>query len=301
MQRRTYLRSTGAGLAVLGSIAGLAGCLAGGDGDDGSDDEGGGGDDSVDDGGHRDDDGNEDDGPGIHGGNATSLDLRYPEFRAAYYAMEAGPAADDASAIAFAELSTAARVEVANAVAREQYLTASAALLEEDAHQQPIAYRGQRFDVAVSVADRFSEPEHGPESGDDWQDPVAIEVSASDGALTVALRNVGETRLPVHHVGRPYFGVLTAVGDAAVPLDHDAYGANPHVREVGGLLRTADVPDADRTTETLDPDGTLTERYGIPADRPDGARVWIAARIGGESIDRLGNRRVTATGTYVLE
>lgn len=294
MHRRTCLRSTGAGLSAL-AIASLAGCLAGGDAD-GSD--GDGADDGGADDGESDEDGTDD--PTIDE-TATTLDLRYPEFRAAYYAMEAGQAADDASPIAFEELSTATQVEVANAVAREEYLTASPAILEEDGHQHPIAYRGHRFDVAVSVADRFAEPEYGPESGDDWQDPVVIEVAAGDGPLTVALRNVGDEAIPVHHLGRPYFGVLVAVDDAAVPLEHDAYGSNPHVREVEGLLRSADVAHGDRTTETLAPGEALTERYGIPTERPGDARVWIAARVGGESVDRLGNRRVTVAGTYELE
>lgn len=270
------------------ATAGLAGCLAGVAGDDGSDGDSDGGEDGT------------GDDPTV-GETATSLDLRYPEFRAAYYAIEVGPADDDASTIAFEELSTAARVEVANAVAREAYLTATSALLNEDAHKQPIAYRGREFDVAVSVADRFGEPEYGPESGDDWRDPLAIEVAPGDGSLTVALRNVGDVPLPVHHLGRPSFGVLVAVGDAAVPLAHDAYDSNQHVREVDSLLRTADVAPADRTTETLAPGEALTERYGLPDQRPDGGRVWIAARVGGESVDRLGNRRVYATATYQLE
>jgi hypothetical protein len=290
MRRRSYLRTTGAGMAALASVAGLGGCLAdgAGDGADGDGNDGGGGEDGT------------DDDPTIDG-TATSLDLRYPEFRAAYYEMAAGPAGSGESAIAFEDLSTAARVEVANAVAREEYLTATPALLEEDGHLQPIAYRDEAFDVAVSVADRFAEPEYGPESGDDWEDPVAIEVATEDDALTVALRNVADRPVPVHHLGRPYFGVLIAVGDDPVPLEHDAYESNPHVREVGGLLRTADVVPEDRTTETLAPGEALTERYGIPEERPDEARIWIAARVGGESVDRLGNRRVTVAGTHELE
>lgn len=283
MHRRTYLESTGSGLVALGTLAGVSGCIAGGGPDDGTD--------TASDG----DDSTELDG------DPTTLDLRYPEFQAAFYYVEATPASSDASAVTFEELSHESRVEVANGVARERYLTASPAVLEDDAHTGPVEYRGQRFDVSVMVADRFQEPEYGPESGPDWSDPAAIEITAADGELQVELENVLDDPLPVHHAGRPYFGVLTAVGETAVVLEHDAYDTSEHVQEADGILRTDRIPDTARTAETLDPGEALTDRYGIPSDWPEDARIWITARIGDESIDRLGNRSVTATGTYVLE
>lgn len=280
MHRRTYLRSLGPA-----ALAATAGCL---EGDDPPGDAG--------------DPEDEPDGDGpIATGDDLQVETAWPEFAAAYYSIGASPADDpDEEPVPLADLPRQARVEVANAVSRPRYLTSdSPTVLDRDAHQDVVDYRGTPVSIAVAVADRFGEPEHGPEGDPDWRPPVAVEASAADGQLSLSARNQLDEPLAVHHYGRPYFGVLTAVAEDAVPLQHERYADNEHVR-AGDPPRTDRVRHAEYRTETLDPDEALVETYGIPDEAGAGAAVWFEVPVGDESVDRLGNRRVSVAASASL-
>lgn len=271
MDRRTYLRSLG-----VGTVA-VAGCLTGGD-RDGSDDGDGTGDDV-----------------------GLAVQTRYPLFSAAYYSLTGSLAEEsDGEPVPFGELPRQARIEVANAVSRDRYVTdGPVSVLDTDVHHDAVSYGGSPVTVAVAVADRFREPEHGPEGDPDWRDPVSVDASVTDGELVVALANELERPLAVHHYGRPYFGVLTAVDDASVHLPHDRYAENEFVRE-GDVYRTERVRGSSLRSETLSPGEELSETYGLPASVPDGSTVWLSAPIGDESVDLFGNRRTVVAASITV-
>lgn len=296
MHRRAYLRSTGAAVGGV-AIAAVGGCLGSGDGDEGDDSGTGGSDGDDGSGGDTTDAGGTDDG-GEDRRETVDVDLAYPKFRASYYTIEGSPS-DAPPAIEFADLSAESRLEVANAVTQPRYVTDVAAVLEDAAHTQPVGFRGESFSLSVAVADRFREPEHGPDGDPDWRDPVAIRATVGGGDLSIALENRLEQPLPVSHYGPPDFGALIAVdGTDAVPLEHEAYESNPTIT-TEGILRTGALRSIPDTVETLGEGESLTETYQLPADVPEDARVWLSAEIGGEEINLLGNGQTTVTA--VLE
>lgn len=278
MNRRSYLASSGAGIAALGSAIGLAGCLA-------SDSSDGGGTDQS----------------RITMNDASTIDLRYPELQWGYHTVETRSAESAESVTAFETLSTASQVEIANAVARGRILASAPAVLEDDAHHQPIAYRGQQFTVSVAVLDQYWESGQSPPNDPEWRDPAEIAVAVEGDELAVELRNVSDGSLPVYDTGGPPFGSLLAVNETAVSLEHLASASSESVREADDDAPIEDDGVVGRRAASLDPGASLTERYGIPSDHPADARIRLAVRIWGDVIEQWTNGPVTAIGTYVLE
>lgn len=264
MRRRTYLRSLALGATVT------AGCLETGSGQEGD-------------------------------ASVSDVELRYPQFSAATYHVSASPVQEfEGEPVPFGECSRQSRIEIANGVARAEYRTGeSPAVLEADRHHEVVDYRGTPVSLTVSVADRFQEPEHGPDADPDWEDPIAVDASVAEGELTVELRNGHGEPIPVFHYGRPYLGVLTAVGGTATPLEHQRYEDNEFVR-TGDPLRTERVRHSDRQRETLAPGDSLTESYVLPSSLPETATVWFAIPIGDETTDPLGNGRTSLAATITL-
>jgi len=275
MHRRTYLRSV-----ALGAVATVGGCLESGD------DGGPGG----------------SEGPDASSASVGGVELHYPQFSPSTYSIT-GEIADgaDEDPIPFADLSHQARVEVANAVARDRYQTGkSPAVLEEDVHLGAVEYRGATVTTTVAVADRFQQPEHGPDGDPDWRDPVAVDASVSGGDLALAVTNELDDSLPVHHYGRPYLGVLIAVGETVATLGHGAYGENEFVR-TGDVLRTERVRASEREAEPLSPGESLEASYRLPDRPPEDPSVWLALPIGDDSADLLGNQSTVVAATVTLE
>lgn len=274
MDRRTYLRSL-----ALGSVATVAGCLEGdasGDDSDGSTD-----------------------GPAA---SVSTVETTYPQFSASYYSVTASRADEaDGETVPFEEIPHRARIEVANGVARDRYVIGeSPAVLGEDLHHGAIEYRGTPIGLSVAVADRFQQPEHGPEGDPDWSEPIELDATVSGTALEVTLTNELDRELPIHHYGRPYFGVLVAVGETATTLSHEAYSENEFV-ETDDPIRTRRVTRAALTTETLSPGDSLAESYGLPETLPDDATVRPSVRGGDDSVDLFGNQQTVLAATLEIE
>lgn len=304
MERRTVLRSLG-GLAS-GSIVVAAGCLGeGGDGHDAgttntTDGSGGEPDASAREGSTADEAAPDQEWLAELPTMPAALDpspiaLSYPRYRASYYPITARRSSADAS-VDFTELSSAERIEVANAIGRSQYLTADPAVLDAERHHETVAYRGDAYDITVAVADRFQEPEHGPRGDSDWRAPITVETVTDGTHCWVRLRNELDQPLPIHHYGRPCFGVLTAVGESAATLDHPAYDENASIH-TDGTIRTERIGGERRRTDRLAAGASVTERYALPPSLPENSRVWVSVRIGGESTELLGNQSTSATGT----
>lgn len=229
----------------------------------------------------------------------SSVETSYPLLAGAYYTVTAKSVDDPGEAsVAFEDLSAPSRLELANAVSRIRYLSEESRLLVERYHEGTVAYRNSTFDVRVGVGDDF-DPEHGPKFDPDWTQPVVLAAHASDGELAVSITNDLDAPLAVHHYGRPYFGVLLAVGETAAVLGHDAYRENEHV-QTSGTVTTERVTGGAWRTETLSPGESLGESYAIPREHPAESTIWLSMPIGDRSSELFGNANTTVTGTIAL-
>lgn len=234
-----------------------------------------------------------------------SVEFHYPHFPPTYYSTRAERATDsgsdsDATPREFASLSADARLEFAIAVHRDRYVSGRSPLLHEELDRRPVDYRGRTFDVGVSVVDAFQEAEHGPEADPNWVHPVAVEYEVGDGELSLSITNRLDVDLPYHHLGRPHFGVVTAVADSVTVLDHERYGDNEFVT-TDELVRTEDVYFSQRTTTTLAPGDSLRETYRIPDGLSGEATVPLPLWLGDESIVAFGNRRTLVNARLSVE
>lgn len=234
-----------------------------------------------------------------HAPPVSEIETAYPRF-ASHYVVTARPVADpDRRPVPFERLSPGGRFEVANAVGRGLYLSGRNTLRYTDPDPDVVSYRGSTFDVDVGVADVFG-PDRGPCYDEDWTDPVGLDAGVEGGELTVTLTNALDARLAVHHYGRPYFGVLTAVGESATVIEHDAYEGNDRIR-TDGVVTTERTPEAERETEALTPGGALQESYRLPDALPAESRIWLSVPIGDDSTELFGDRETTMTATVTLE
>lgn len=187
----------------------------------------------------------------------------------------------------FEALGELARLELANTVHRGICRTSESPAVLDLPSDDLVDYRGRTFEIGVAVSDFCGETEHGPQGEGEWHDPVTIAGTVSDGELTVELGNELDQPLDVHHFGRPYFGVLVAVGQQSTVLDHDAYETNEHV-STDGLVRTEYLVERKETT-TVAPGDALRETYDVPEDLSGESIVRVSMKVGDESVDRLGN------------
>lgn len=200
----------------------------------------------------------------------------------------------------FETLPKRVRLEVANAIHRDEYTTAKPPEISGmEGSVKLVDYRGQTFDLGVAHGDGPRKPEYGPASASAWEDPVRIDASISGGELTVALHNELEQPIAVNHFGRPYFGVLVAVGTLPVVLDHIAYETNDQIR-TDDLVQTEDHVDRPET-KRLASGNVLRETYGVPKNLSGESLVRISTEIGGESADWLGNRATKVATTRRIE
>lgn len=234
--------------------------------------------------------------------SVSEIATGYPLFSAAYYDVTATRVFDPEDApVAFDDLPGGARLELANAVGRDRYVVGRPPeLLSADLHRAVLSYRGSTFEVRIGVGDRFSEPTHGPDGDPDWVEPVDPVANVDGSELTITIANALDTGLAVHHVGRPYLGVIVAVGESPSVLDHDYYVRNEHI-DASGVVTTAEDPADAWETQTLSPGGSLRETYVVPDDRPDESTVWFAIPIGDESTELFGNRSTLLTATISLQ
>lgn len=227
--------------------------------------------------------------------------LTYPDLPPSTYSTDASTVDDfEGTPNEFEALPERIRFIIANAIHRSEYSTATLPKMDDGERSiELVDYRGQTVDVAVGHGDAFTKPEYGPASAGEWRDPVTVDASVSGGELTVTLHTELDRPLNVNHFGRPYFGVLVAVGAPPVVLDHDAYETNEHIR-TDGLVRTEYLVERSETT-TIEPGNALHETYGVPEDHSGESLVRISTEVGGESADWLGNRATTVATTRRVE
>lgn len=233
--------------------------------------------------------------------SVSEIETRYPDF-AGYYAVTGNPVDDpERTPVQFEALSPESRLEVANGISRALYQTdRSPHLTEDDRHREPITYQGSTFDMAVAVADVFDEPEHGPGYDPDWREPVEFDARVEEDELAFTLTNELDDPLEVHHYGRPYFGVLTAVNGTPALLDHEQYDANEFIR-TGDVVRAVSSYEIDRRVTPLSPGTSLRESYALPDGLPDESTIWLSVPIGDESTDLFGNRTRRVAATISIE
>lgn len=271
MKRRSLLKS-----AVTGSVAAVAGCQRMDTGTQSSE-------------------------------QRANVTYRYPWFQTNYLttvqrSTKVQPSPEtERTPLQFDELPATARFEFANAVHRDGFRSRRGpTLLRDDIDYENVEYRGTVFDIGVGVADRFREPEHGPDGDPEWTDPVAIDPRSTDGELTVTITNELGFEVDFHHEGQPYFGVLTAVGDTSAVLGHDQYEANEFIR-TDDIVQTEDVPRDQQDTKTLAAGETVEDSYRIPERLSGEAKIWVPIWLGGESVDVFGNRRTLVSATISIE
>jgi hypothetical protein len=241
---------------------------------------------------------------GLHSRSTASvvgIETSYPDF-AGHYTVE-GTLVDDPerTPVQFEALTPGSRIEVANGISRVLYRTDQPPQLTEDGkHREPITYQGSTFDVGVSVADVFREPEYGPDHDPDWREPVEIDSRVEGGDLAVTLTNELVDPLDVHHYGRPYFGVVTAVNGRPALLDHEQYDTNEFVR-TEDVVRASSSSEIAGQTTPLSSGTSLRESYDLPNPLPDESTIWLSVTIGDDSIEMFGNRIRTVAATISIE
>lgn len=250
MNRRTWLKS-----CALGSIPLLAGCIGR--------------------------------GSSQHPAATVSRTVTtYPSQPTSTYDVRADVAhPSETDPLEFRDLSEGSRLEIANAIVRGEYWTwRSPTVLQEDLHQEFIEFQGEFFDIGVGVADSFTPPTHGPGTGSGWIPPLAVEATVAGDKLTVEATNELDVPLDLHHVDRPYFGVLTAVGDDVMTLQHDEYETNEHIHTTG-IVRSDHVYRHEMQTKTLDPDESISDIYVFPEAISDESIIWFTIPLGEDTLD----------------
>jgi len=233
--------------------------------------------------------------------SVTGIETRYPGLPPTKYDIDGNPVDSvEGTPVEFETLSSSARLEAANAIARTGYVTdESPALLADDTHSKAIAYKGTAYEVEISVADAFRDFKLGPEEDPNWRKPVTVDASVRGTELTVSLTNDLDIPLTVHHYGRPYFGVLLAVGESTTLLGHSHYEENPTIL-TDGTVRATKPSQRERQTSSLSPESAIEDSYTLPELIPDNSQIWLSLRIGDESIDQFNNRWTTLTAILSL-
>lgn len=232
-------------------------------------------------------------------GKATTY---YPDFSTHYIlrVREDIQILPEGEVLSFDSFSDAGKIAVANAIQRDRYFPHGELEGEElrDINRHPIGFRGELFDISTGVVDHFSPPEHGPEGDPDWREPVDLGVILDDDELTVSMKNLLNSHLAMHHYEEPLFGVLTGIGEATAVLKHPSYEENESI-SVRHIVQTTHSPSW--STKRLEPGEVVSETYAIPPEFSLPTRIWVAVRIGDETIDLFGNRRVWLAATLDLE
>lgn len=232
------------------------------------------------------------------GSLSASVSTGYVKFYS-WYTVRGNLVADPEQPTSFAELSPENRVMVASAITRAGYLTYESPQLSTSGNDPIVAYDGASFDVTVSVADIFREPEHGPEYDPDWTDPVSLDARVLDDTLVLTLTNELDVPLDVHHFGRPYFGVLTAVSETPTLLPHDRYEENEFIR-TEPIVHTVGLLELERRAEPLDPGDSLQDGYDLPESLPAESTVWLSLPIRDDDVEMFGDYNPSFTARISL-
>lgn len=221
--------------------------------------------------------------------SVAAIKTAYPTAAAAQYYVHGEPVDEpDDPPVRFDSLSPQARLEVANGIARPQYVTSRSPEIL-DLEQPTVACQGEPFRTSVGITDgvRRRDP--------DVVDLVGLEATVSGSELELVLTNELEEPITISHYGRPYFGALVAVNGSTTLLHHDWYEENEAIRTRGTgteIVSTDRFPSRDRT-ETLTPGVSLRESYRIRESPPDESVVWLSVPFESDTYRETLTARIT--------
>jgi hypothetical protein len=171
-----------------------------------------------------------------------------------------------------AELEPAAHREAILAITRETYYP-TAVTADEDGLMGPtqVQYGDSVFGIGPAAGSRRPSVE--------FDRVLTLDPSLSAGELTLTVRNDGQNRYELRHIGRPYFAILCAWDGHHHILGNEHYETNDHIVTGEGYAYPAWTDEDTRTPDEegseLPPGGSIAETYVVPEGIDDGATVYI--------------------------
>jgi hypothetical protein len=171
------------------------------------------------------------------------------------------------------ELAPEARRDAILAITRETYyptrVTADEAGLESGTTL--VQYGTKTFGISNVPGSRLQSVE--------FDRVLTLDPSLSAGELTLTVRNAGQDRYELGHIGRPYFAILCAWDGDYHLLGNEHYGTNDYIVTGDGYAyptwtdENTRRPDEDWSE--LPPGDSIAETYVVPEGIDDSAAVYI--------------------------